>query len=67
MTETDTITHEDIRDFSVSKQILWESADDTDQEVNAKEVKYILVHCSNGPRIGYNKWLKLKGHGSGNN
>jgi len=51
-------TREEPRDFSIRKEILWESETATDKEVNQKEVEYILLHQSNKPDIGYNQWPK---------
>jgi hypothetical protein len=51
---------EQIRDFCVRKQILWESAEATNHEVDAKEIEYILALRSNDPAIGYNRTLKLQ-------
>jgi hypothetical protein len=48
------------RDFTIRKQILWESATASDREVNAKEVEYIHELQSNDPTIGYNQWPKFK-------
>ncbi len=53
-------TREDRRDFSVRKEILWESESASDSEVNQKEVEFIRLYRSNDPRIGYNQWPKLK-------
>lgn len=50
---------EEMRDFTVRKQILWESDTATDQEVNMKEVEWIKALQSNNPAIGYNRWPKL--------
>jgi hypothetical protein len=47
-------TPEQARDFTLRKQILWESKDATDAEVDAKEVEFILALRSNDPAIGYN-------------
>lgn len=47
-------------DYSVRKQILWESEDCSDAEVNAKEVEFIRKYQSNNPDIGYNRWPKFK-------
>lgn len=52
-------TAEQMRDFTIRKQILWESDTATDKEVNAKEVELIRAHQSNDPSIGYNQWPKL--------
>ena len=42
-------------DYSVRKQILWESEDCSDAEVNAKEVEFIRKYESNNPEVGYNR------------
>ena len=47
-------------DYSVRKQILWESEDCSDAEVNAKEVEFIRKYESNNPEVGYNRWSKYK-------
>ena len=44
------------KDFSIRKEILWESNDATDKEVNVREVELIRAHRSNHPDVGYNKW-----------
>jgi len=54
-------TPEQQRDFSIRKEILWESETASDQEVNAKEVALIQSHSSNNPAIGYNRWPKFNG------
>ncbi len=51
-------TREDRRDFSIRKEILWESESASDSEVNQKEVKFIRLYRSNDQRIGYNQWPK---------
>ena len=48
-----------IRDFTIRKEILWESETATDKEVNRMEVKYIKLYKSNNPSVGYNQWPKL--------
>ena len=45
-------------DYSIRKQILWESNDCSDTEVNAKEVEFIRKYQSNNPDVGYNRWPK---------
>lgn len=54
-------TPDQMRDFSVRKEILWESKLATDKEVSLKEVEYIHSFNSNDPAIGYNRWPKFKG------
>ncbi len=57
--ETD-FTLEQIRNFTIQKEILWESdnANANDKEVALKEVEYIKAFDSNNPAIGYNRWPK---------
>ena len=54
-------TLEQQRDFTIRKEVLWESDGASDQEVNKKEVELITLHRSNDPSIGYNQWPKFKG------
>jgi hypothetical protein len=51
-------TNEQSRDFTVRKQILWESEDATDEEVDTKEVEFIVALRANDPAVGYNRTLK---------
>ncbi len=51
-------TDEQMKNFTVSKEILFES--DDEQEINKVEVKWILELNSNNPVIGYNLWPKFK-------
>ncbi|WP_054949214.1 GIY-YIG nuclease family protein [Numidum massiliense] len=53
-------SREERRDFTVRKEILWESDDASDQEVNRKEVEYIRRFNSNDPKVGYNQWPKFR-------
>jgi hypothetical protein len=48
------------RDFTIRREILWQSPDALDQEVNKKEVEFIKQYQSNNPVIGYNQWPKFK-------
>lgn len=52
-------TREQRRDFTVRREILWESDDATNEELSRQELKFILQHRSNDPAIGYNRWPKL--------
>ena len=47
-------------DYTIRKEILWESEDATDSEVNQKEVELIKLYKSNDPSVGYNQWPKFK-------
>ncbi|MCK9570544.1 GIY-YIG nuclease family protein [Candidatus Pacearchaeota archaeon] len=49
-------SREQRRDFTIRKEILWESNTASDSEVSAKEVEFIRVLRSNNPDIGYNQW-----------
>ena len=51
-------TREERIDFTIRKEILWESETAIDKEVNRKEVEYIKYYQSNDPNIGYNQWPK---------
>ncbi|PJE76596.1 hypothetical protein COV05_03795 [Candidatus Uhrbacteria bacterium CG10_big_fil_rev_8_21_14_0_10_48_16] len=45
-------------DFTIRREILWQSPNAIDQDVNKKEVEFIKQYQSNNPVIGYNKWPK---------
>jgi hypothetical protein len=47
-------TREQRRDFTITREILWESEVASDSEVNAKELEFITFLRSNDPAIGYN-------------
>jgi len=47
------------KDYTVRKEILWESEDCSDSELSEKEVEFIRKHQSNNPEIGYNRWPKF--------
>jgi len=52
---------EEIRkDYTVRKQILWESETATEQELSAKEVGFIRQYKLNDLAVGYNRWPKPK-------
>jgi hypothetical protein len=52
-------TREQRRDFTIRREILWESETASDSEVNQKEVEFIVALRSNDPSIGYNRWPKF--------
>lgn len=54
-------TCEQRRDFTIRKEILWESETASDAEVTRKEVAYIIALQANNPAIGYNRWPKFSG------
>ena len=47
------------RDYTIRKQILWESDTASEAELSAKEVEMIRKHRSNDPNVGYNRWPKF--------
>jgi hypothetical protein len=49
-------TREQRRDFTIRKEILFESEDES--EINRKEPEFIRQYESNNPDIGYNQWPK---------
>lgn len=53
-------TREQKRDFTIRKEILWESEMATDKEVNKKEIELIKIYESNNPKIGYNRFPKFR-------
>ncbi len=54
-------TREERQDFTIRKEILWESETATDTEVRRREVEFIRQQRSNNPAIGYNRWPKHTG------
>jgi len=47
-------------DYSIRKQILWESENASERELSEKEVEFIRQFKSNNPVIGYKQWPKFK-------
>jgi len=54
-------TRDQRRDFTIKREILWESEDASDEEVSQREIEMIRRYKSNDPNIGYNQWPKFKG------
>jgi hypothetical protein len=54
-------TREQRRDFTIRREILWESEFASDAEVNQKELEFIRKLRANDPRVGYNQWPKPDG------
>ena len=48
------------KDFIIRREIIWETNEESNDEINAKEVYYIKFYESNNPKIGYNRWPKFK-------
>jgi len=53
-------TREQRKDFTIRKEILWESEVASNKEVNQKEIEFIRKFRSNDPTIGYNLRPKFK-------
>jgi len=54
-----TLSEEVQKDYTIRKQILWESQDCSESELSQKEVEFIREYQSNNPNIGYNRWPKF--------
>jgi hypothetical protein len=53
-------TRKQRKDFTIRKEIIWESETATNNEVNKLEKEYITLYKSNDPSIGYNRNPKFK-------
>jgi len=53
-------TREQRRRFTVIKEILWESATASREEVTQREIEFILALRANDPAIGYNRFPKFR-------
>lgn len=49
-------TRDQQKDFTIRKEVLWESVTASDAEVSKVEVGYIRAFGSNDPLVGYNRW-----------
>jgi len=54
------LSDEQRKDYTVRKEILWQSATATEKELSIKEVEFIRLYNSNDPEKGYNKWPKFR-------
>ena len=52
-------TRDQRKDFTIRREIIWESATATDAEVNQKEIECIRAYRSHDPDVGYNRWPKF--------
>jgi len=48
------------KNFTIKRQILWESKTATKSKVIKKEMELIIYHKSNNPEIGYNRSPKFR-------
>jgi len=53
-------TREQRKDFTIRREILWESDTATNSEVSLKEIEFIRDFKSNDPAIGYNRWPRFR-------
>ena len=53
------LTEEQRKDYTIRKQILWESENATERELSKKEVEMIRKYRANDPSVGYNRWPKF--------
>jgi hypothetical protein len=51
-------TRDQKRDFTIRKEIIWESETASIEEVYLKEIEYIKLFRANDPNKGYNRWPK---------
>ena len=52
-------TPEQRRNFTITREILWESETASRSEICQKEIEFIKLYRSNDPTIGYNQWPKF--------
>lgn len=57
-------TAEQLRDFTIRREVVWYAATASRQEVNEKERELILALRSNDPALGYNRVPKFRAEGS---
>jgi hypothetical protein len=57
-------SREQRRDFTIRREILWESETADDKEINQREIEFIKLLRANDPAIGYNQWPKFKEKGN---
>lgn len=48
------------KSFTITKDILFESNNLSDKEINQIEIQFIKQFESNNPEIGYNQWPKFE-------
>jgi hypothetical protein len=54
------LSAEQRRDFTLRKEILWESEEASDAEARAMEVRLIQELHANDPAVGYNRWPRRR-------
>lgn len=58
-TDTLNFTREQRRDFTIRKEILWESASASHPEVTQVEPRLLRSMRANDPEVGYNRWPRF--------
>jgi hypothetical protein len=53
---TQDFTPAQLQDFTIRREILWQSAAASKREVNQRKREAILALRANDPAIGYNRW-----------
>jgi len=53
-------TLEQRRDFTIRREVLWESETATNAELNAVELRCIREFRANDPAYGYNQWPRYQ-------
>lgn len=53
-------TREQRRDFTIRRELPWESETASDAELNEREAAFIISNRSNDPALGYNQWPRRK-------
>jgi len=48
------------RDFTLRREIIWESETASEEEVSGVEAAYIRALGANDPKMGYNEWPEHK-------
>jgi DNA modification methylase len=48
------------KDFTIRREIIWESEAATNSEARRAEIGFIRTYRSNDPDVGYNRWPKLR-------
>lgn len=51
-------TDEQKKIFTITREIIWQSEDASNEVVNKKEIEMIEKYQSHNPTIGYNRWPK---------
>ena len=53
-------TKDQILDFDIRKETLWEATTANVSEVSRRQIEFIQKYHANDPAIGYNRWPKFR-------